>query len=101
MSKRADDSDLSFDEFDELRNPGPEVTGFDQVLDKAISRRRLLGGALAFGSTAILASSAALVAGPAAASSRIGFEAIPANTLDTVTLPKLNCWPSWTLNVTK
>ncbi|MCT4608316.1 MAG: PhoX family phosphatase [Pelagimonas sp.] len=44
--------DLSWDEFDEARDPRPEENQFDQVVERAISRRGFLGGALAFGSGA-------------------------------------------------
>ncbi len=104
MSKTINNPDVSFDEFDELRNPGPEITEFDRVVDEAISRRGFLGGTLAFGSAALLASAWSMVAGPAAAASRMGFEAVAANSLDTVTLPKGYNWhvvtkwgdPLWT-----
>jgi uncharacterized protein len=52
--------DLSWDEFDELRNPRPAATGFDAVVDRAISRRGFLGGVLAFGSGAAVFGSAML-----------------------------------------
>ncbi|KUP94145.1 PhoX family protein [Tritonibacter horizontis] len=41
--------DLSWDDFDEHRDPRPEGTQFDAVVDRAISRRGFLGGTLAFG----------------------------------------------------
>lgn len=44
--------DLSWDDFDEMRDPRPEENGFDAVVERAISRRGFLGGALAFGSGA-------------------------------------------------
>ncbi|WP_068318504.1 PhoX family protein [Polycladidibacter hongkongensis] len=44
--------DLSWDEFDEHRDPRPSENQFDQVVERAISRRDFLGGALAFGSGA-------------------------------------------------
>ena len=49
---RDDIIDLSWDDFDELRDPRPEDNGFDQVVERAISRRGFLGGVLAFGSGA-------------------------------------------------
>ena len=51
MSKQ-DTSDLSWDEFDEIRDPRPDANAFDAVVDRAISRRGFLGGVLAFGSGA-------------------------------------------------
>lgn len=44
--------DLSWDEFDEHRDPRPDGNQFDQVVERAVSRRGFLGGALAFGSGA-------------------------------------------------
>ncbi|WP_068080878.1 PhoX family protein [Polycladidibacter stylochi] len=44
--------DMSWDEFDEHRDPRPADNQFDQVVERAISRRGFLGGALAFGSGA-------------------------------------------------
>lgn len=45
-------TDLSWDDFDEVRDPRPDHNEFDQVVEAAISRRGFLGGALAFGSGA-------------------------------------------------
>lgn len=44
--------DLSWDDFDEHRDPRPARSQFDDVVERAISRRGFLGGALAFGSAA-------------------------------------------------
>lgn len=44
--------DLSWDDFDEHRDPRPAANEFDQVVERAVSRRGFLGGALAFGSGA-------------------------------------------------
>ncbi|MCA0941808.1 PhoX family phosphatase [Salipiger pacificus] len=49
---RNDIIDMSWDEFDELRDPRPAENGFDQVVERALSRRGFLGGVLAFGSGA-------------------------------------------------
>jgi secreted PhoX family phosphatase len=46
------DVDMSWDDFDELRDPRPNENQFDAIVDAAISRRGFLGGALAFGSGA-------------------------------------------------
>ena len=43
---------LSADDWDELNFPRPEENDFDRVVERAISRRGFLGGALAFGSGA-------------------------------------------------
>lgn len=47
-----DTADLSWDEFDELRDPRPAESDFDRVVEAAISRRGFLGGIVAFGSGA-------------------------------------------------
>lgn len=47
-----DTANLSWDEFDELRDPRPDSNDFDAVVERAVSRRGFLGGALAFGSGA-------------------------------------------------
>jgi len=43
---------LSWDAFDELRSPRPSENEFDQVVERAVSRRGFLRGVLAFGSGA-------------------------------------------------
>ncbi len=81
-----DTDDLSFDEFDEVVSPRPDETDFDSIVETAISRRGLLGGALAFGSFAALASSLpALTA--AASQNRFAFDQIPTNSHDDITVP--------------
>lgn len=47
-----DKANLSWDEFDEMRDPRPDNNDFDAVVERAVSRRGFLGGALAFGSGA-------------------------------------------------
>lgn len=44
--------DLSWDEFDELRDPRPAENDFDAVVERAINRRGFLRGVVAFGSGA-------------------------------------------------
>ena len=83
---------LSFDAHDEAVNPPPATTDFEQIVERATSRRGFLGGAVAFGATAFVLGTTALTARPARAASRLGFEAVPANTLDTVTVPKGYRW---------
>ncbi len=77
---------LSFDDFDELVNPRLLEPEFDEVVERAISRRGFLGGALALGSVTALAS-ATLPTGAHAEGSRFGFEAIKTSTEDKVTVP--------------
>ncbi|MEL6966091.1 MAG: alkaline phosphatase PhoX, partial [Pseudomonadota bacterium] len=84
--------DISFDDYDEQINPKPEDNDFDAVVEAAISRRGFLG-VLAMGSVAALAGTTALTPMPAAAkASRFGFDAVAANTLDTITVPKGYTW---------
>lgn len=82
--------DLSFDDWDEVQTPPPAVTDFDKVVDRAISRRGFLGGIAMFGTAAFLMGTSALT--QARAASRIAFDPIAANTLDTVTVPKGYSW---------
>ncbi|PLX37146.1 MAG: transcriptional initiation protein Tat [Hyphomicrobiales bacterium] len=79
-------TDLTFDEFDEIVSPRPQETDFDRIVEAAISRRSLLGGALAFGSFAMLSSTALSTA--KAASDRFAFAAIATNSEDLVTVPE-------------
>ncbi len=84
-------SDLSFDEWDELQSPPPAVTDFDVIVEKAMSRRGFLGALTATGTTAFLMGTSAL--NPAqAATSRLAFSAVAANSLDTVTVPEGYSW---------
>ena len=89
-----DDHGLSFDEFDDMINPPPAVTDFDRVVERAASRRDFLGGLAMFGATAFIAGAGVMSPKAALASttSRLAFEAVPANTRDTVTLPKGYSW---------
>ena len=82
--------EISFDEFDELQNPPPATTGFDRVVARRLSRRGFMGGAAAFGAAALLGTTA--LTRPAEAADRFGFEAVPANTRDTITLPEGYDW---------
>ena len=84
--------ELSFDDFDEALNPGPAITGFDEVIDGAMTRRGLLAGSIAFGTTAFVLGAAGLGTTPAKAASRLGFAAVAANSHDTVTVPEGYNW---------
>ncbi|MCR9139119.1 MAG: PhoX family phosphatase [Alphaproteobacteria bacterium] len=82
----SNETDLSFDEFDEVINPRSEETDFDRIVEASVNRRGFLGGTLAFGSFAMLNST--FLAGEAmAAGDRFAFSAIAANSEDTVTVP--------------
>ena len=83
--------DLSFDEFDEQNRPPVETTDFDALAEKAISRRHLLGKGTAFGLTAFVLGSTSLPQS-ADAAGRLIFDAVVANNLDTVTVPKGYNW---------
>ena len=86
-------SELSSDEFDEIHFPRPLETDFGRLVDRAVSRRGFLGGGIAFGAAAFVTGAGALRPFPArAAGDMFGFEAIPANTLDTVTVPPGYNW---------
>ena len=50
--EKQNNAHLSWDEYDELRDPRPDNNAFDAVVERAVSRRGFLGGALAFGSGA-------------------------------------------------
>ncbi len=82
--------DLSWDDFDEHRDPRPDTNEFDQVVEAAISRRGFLGGALVFGSGAAVFG-AGLFAGreaQAASPARFAFEPIGTATDFEVHVPK-------------
>ena len=84
------DHDLSFDDWDDVNSPRPELCDFDHVVDKAMSRRGFLGALTVFGASSFLMGTSALT--PAEAASRLSFEQVAANTLDTITVPKGYNW---------
>lgn len=86
-----DIDELSFDDYDELRDPRPEDNGFDAVVDAAMSRRGFLGGVVAFGSGAAVMGTTFL-ASEAQAANRFGFAPIPTSTANTITLPEGYEW---------
>jgi len=85
---------LSANEWDEANFPRSEVQDFDQVVDRAISRRGFLGGVLAFGSGAAVMGTAFLKPATAGAqqTSRFAFTGIPAHTDGTVHVPDGYHW---------
>jgi secreted PhoX family phosphatase len=89
--KDTDMNEVSFDDFDEMRDPRPETNGFDTVVEAAISRRGFLGGVLAFGSGAAVMGTTFL-ASEAQAANRFGFTPIPTSTANTITLPEGYEW---------
>jgi len=92
MTKTIENHDLSFDEFDELSNPGPEVTDFDHVVDRAMNRRDFLRRGITFGTAAFVMASTSLTPTSSKAASRLGFSAVAANGKDTVTVPDGYSW---------
>lgn len=88
---------MSFDEFDEARDPRPEVQEFDRVVERALSRRGFLRGVLAFGSAATAFGLSPLMnSGSAqaqtAAMSRFAFKPIPIATDFDVHVPEGYSW---------
>ena len=92
--KDIDPKKLSADEWDELNFPRPKVQEFDRVVERAISRRGFLGGALAFGSGAAVMGTSFLKGSTAVAQQAVSFpfEAIPAYTDSTVHVPEGYNW---------
>ena len=82
--------DLSWDDFDEYRNPRPEENGFDAIVETAISRRGFMGGVVAFGSGAtVFGASLAGFAKPATAQGHeFPFTPIPTFTDHEVHVPE-------------
>ena len=74
--KNIDTSDLSWDDWDELKSPRPETHDFDAVVERAVSRRGFLGGALAFGSGAVVMGTS-LLSGNSARAQGASFEFTP------------------------
>lgn len=75
--KKSDIIDLSWDEFDELRDPRPAGNDFDAVVDRAISRRGFLGGVLAFGSGAVAMGTGVFGSATSAQAQAAGFAFTP------------------------
>ncbi|MEH6497643.1 MAG: PhoX family phosphatase [Pseudomonas marincola] len=84
--------EISFDEFDEINNPPPATTDFGAIAEIVLSRRRFLGSGVAFGASAFVLGSTALTPFSAHAESRLTFKQVPANSLDTVTVPDGYSW---------
>ena len=85
--------ELSFDEFDEVHYPRPLETDFGRLVEKEISRRGFLGAGIAFGAAAFVTTAGVLRPSTArAAGDMFGFEPIPTNGLDTVTVPPGYNW---------
>ena len=107
-TKTRQTTELSFDEFDEIHYPRPMETDFGRLVEKEISRRGFLGAGIAFGAAAFVTTAGVLRPSTArAAGDMFGFEAVPTNSLDTVTVPPGYNWhvvakwgePMWTNGV--
>ena len=83
---------VSFDAFDEIDNPRVNECEFDEIVDRAMSRRGFLGSTLVMGTAAFVMGTTALTPSTARAASRFGFDAVAANTLDTITVPEGYSW---------
>ena len=85
-------SEMSFDEADEALYPRPEQSGFQAVLERALDRRSILRGGIGLGLSALALGTTSLSPIAAKAATSGGFEPLPTNTLDTVTVPKGYSW---------
>jgi len=85
---------LSADEWDELNFPRATEQDFDRVVERAISRRGFLGGALAFGSAAAVMGTGLLRSTTALAqqTSRFAFEQVAPQTDGTIHVPAGYKW---------
>lgn len=92
MGENLKDMGLSFDEFDERRRPATVTTSFDDVLDRAQSRRGFMKSAAMFGSAVFVMSVWNAAASKAAGRPNFDFEPVRVNTLDTVTVPNGYSW---------
>ncbi|MGB0960405.1 MAG: PhoX family protein [Halocynthiibacter sp.] len=88
-----DSTEISFDDFDEMNNPHPEICEFDEIVETALSRRGFLGGVMTFGVGSFLLGTSGIVS-PAKADGQMTFpfEAIPTSTEDTVVVPEGYEW---------
>ena len=86
-------SERPFEEGDEVYDRHAQETDFGRFVERAVSRRGFLGGSVGFGAAGFVAASGVCLPLPSFASAdRFGFEAVPANSLDTVTVPPGYDW---------
>lgn len=86
---------LSADDWDELKFPRPEENGFDRVVESALSRRGFLRGVVAFGSGAAVMGAGSLLSTTSARAAqwaRFPFTPIPVATDNTVHVPEGYNW---------
>jgi secreted PhoX family phosphatase len=84
--------DITFDDIDDIINPKPDENDFDLVVENALSRRGFMSGVLVLGGAAMLGASSALTPATANAAILFDFEQVPANSLDTITVPEGYKW---------
>ncbi len=85
--------EFTSDELDDVHDSRPVETDFGRLAGKVLSRRGFLSGSAAFAASAFVMSTGVLKPLSALAGiSRFGFEAVAANGLDTVTVPKGYGW---------
>jgi len=85
---------MSCDEIDELLRPAPEEVAFDEVVERAVSRRDFFKGAAVLFGSGLFAQSTLVQAmsSKTEAFDVYGFENVVANSDDTVTLPEGFQW---------
>ena len=77
----------------EVTESRPARTDFETLAENAISRRGFLGRGVAFGAAAFVMGATGMTPFPVrAAAGRLGFDAVAANGLDTVTVPRGYRW---------
>ena len=74
------------------KNQDLTASDFDLIAEKALSRRGVLGQGIAFGIGAFVMGTTSLTPFPTRAASRMRFEPVSANSLDTVTVPVGYSW---------
>jgi len=80
--------ETSFDNLDERVAPPPPETGFDIILDRALSRRGMMCGALRFGLGSFLLGTAGLLRPALALEGRFGFAPVAASSSDALRVPE-------------
>ena len=93
MTATTEASERPFEGGDEVCDRHPRETDFGRLVERAVSRRGFLGGSVRFGAASFVAASGVCLPLTSFASAdRFGFEAVPANSLDTVTVPRGYDW---------
>lgn len=87
-------AEMSADDWDEINFPRPDTHDFDEVVERAISRRGFMGGVLAFGSGAAVMGTSMLkgTTALAAQTNRFAFDQLPIQTDGTVHVPEGYKW---------